>query len=135
MVNEKSVRQRSPCSFRPSVDRSRPHELVSEYNPESAVLTYRYTDSGERVTVPHTWLNKPLDLHRQEAEQRAHAADQRAAVLEESPPQGIVPEAVSAIIAYHRRKASQLRVAAGASSQSDDLPAPATRALHEPELA
>lgn len=109
MDNDNFYRQRDSCTFRLSVDRSRPHVLVSEYHDTAAVLTYRYTDTGERVAVPNTWLNKPLNLHRQEVERKALAAEKRADALESSPPLGLDPEAVAGIIDYHRRKAASLR--------------------------
>lgn len=134
MDNGNFSRQRDTCTFRPSVDRSRPHVLVSEYHDTAAVLTYRYVDTGERVAVPNTWLNKPLDLHRQEAVCKALAAEKRADALESCPPLGLDYEAVAGIIDYHRRKAASLRESVlGACSPTGCIST--TSAQDEPALA
>lgn len=110
MRNERSTK----TSFQMKLDRSRPLELVGEYSAESAVVKYRYTDTGDQVSVPNTWNNRPAELLAQAAISKADAAEKRAEALEASPPDGVEPEQVAGLIRYHRNKAAQLRQSAPA---------------------
>jgi hypothetical protein len=86
--------------------------LVGEFSETAAVIKYRYTDDGEQVTVPNTWFNRPAHLLVSHAQHKAEAAEARARRLEESPPAGLEPEAVQAIIAHHRQRAERERQSA-----------------------
>lgn len=100
-------------SFQVSLDRARPHIVDQPYRDDAAVVRYRYTDNGEQVCVPNTWNNLPSEQLIQAASRRAEMADQRAAALEENPPEGIEPEAVQVIVGHYRRKAARLRAPLG----------------------
>lgn len=99
----------SKGSFKRSVDRSRPHILEGEFNPQAAVFTYRYTDTDERVTVPNIWNNRPQQMLAEAEEQAAVRAEERARRLLESPPPGVEADQVEALASYHRIKAERLR--------------------------
>jgi hypothetical protein len=55
--------------FAQSLDRSRPHELLVKTHKGKPVdpsrcgnLQYRYTDTGETVTVPNIWYNQTFEM-------------------------------------------------------------------------
>lgn len=96
-------------SYRTRLDRSRPYVLAEGFSEAAAVIKYRYTDNGEYLTVPNTWSNRPAEFLASHAHSKADAADARARRLEESPPEGLEPDAVQAIIAHYRERAENER--------------------------
>ncbi|QNM96138.1 hypothetical protein [Chitinimonas koreensis] len=100
--------------FRPTLDRSRPHELLPEGADPSRCgqLKYRYLDTLETVLVPNLWYNQTMEMRADGYEAQAAAIDKLAAALADQPARLMLPQEARDMLAHYRRQAAAFRAQA-----------------------
>jgi len=100
-MNNETRKERTTSVFRFNLERDRPYMLAEDYAEQNAVIRYIYTDTGERVTVPNTWFNRPASIRAAHAKEMAERSEYKALELTENPPAGLCPEALESVIDRH----------------------------------
>lgn len=96
--------------FTQTLDKSRPHTLLTQNVRTSGLLEYRYDDTGVVVSVPNCHYNQPywvrVDYLRNWL---AGKAQQQAETLRRNPPFGMSKERGHALAAQHQAYARKIR--------------------------
>lgn len=100
-MNTETLNHEARSAFRPTLDRDRPYVLDGEFSEIGAVVRYTYADTGEHVTVPNNWFNRPASVRAAHARSKAERSEQKAHDLTHNPPAGLCREALEGVIDRH----------------------------------
>jgi len=106
-------------AFAQSVDVERPHELLTENARRSGTLVYRYTDTGEMVTVPNVPYNQPATTRVEVMRYHADQEVEKAGRMQKYPSVGVSPERTAVLVERLMARAAQIRREAARIEQAD----------------
>lgn len=95
--------------FQQSLDKARPHTLLTSNPKTCGSLDYRYDDTQETVRVPNIWYNQPSYLIVSYLRWKAQVKDESADSLLKYPPPKLTVEIISNIVNQYRASANLFR--------------------------
>jgi hypothetical protein len=94
--------------FDQSLDKNRPHKLLTKNSKRSGCLTYQYLDTDEKIIVPNIWYNQTYQTRVEAVRWEAKQCINRAESYEKRPPVGMSKENADNIAKRYRERAARI---------------------------